>query len=444
MRFVSQIFQPVVSIPKGATIKNIEITCKSQKLLVECGLVRPTSAGLFTILPLARRAISKLENIIHTCLEEVGAQRLSLPCLTSARLWEKSGRLDDVGPELIKVEDRHGKKYLLAPTHEEAIADLFADISPLSYKQLPFLLYQIGNKYRDEHRPKHGLLRAREFSMMDAYSAHATHTCASRAYDTVTEAYRKIFSTLHLPVHRVQAPSGDMGGSLSHEWQLPAQVGEDSLAVCPSCSHAALSTDSSTCQQCGRETKEVNSIEVGHTFVLGSRYSEPLQANYIAADGATASVHMACYGIGITRLLSASIECLSSEKALRWPLAIAPYSALVIGPKEGSKEWLGHGFDRVQAIARQLEQHGFRDDVIVDDRHALTIGKRLVMADRMGYPYIIVCGRGALESPPRYELHRAGGEAPLLLTVGELLHTLRQDRENREIDVEYSETRVGE
>ncbi|CAH2218044.1 jg3136 [Pararge aegeria aegeria] len=206
MRFLSQIFQPVITIPKGAKIKSTEITCKSQKLLMECGLVRPTSSGLFTILPLARRSITKLENIIHHCLEEVGAQRLSLPCLTSAKLWKQSGRIDSVGPELIQVEDRHGKRYLLAPTHEEAIADLVADIGPLSYKQLPFLLYQIGNKYRDEHRPKHGLLRSREFSMLDAYSIHASDACATNTYNVVTDAYKKIFRTLDLPVHRGEFP----------------------------------------------------------------------------------------------------------------------------------------------------------------------------------------------------------------------------------------------
>ncbi|XP_045782131.1 probable proline--tRNA ligase, mitochondrial [Maniola jurtina] len=443
MRFLSQIFQPVITIPKGAKIKNTEITCKSQKLLLECGLVRPTSSGLFTILPLARRAITKLENIIHSCLEEVGAQRLSLPCLTSAKLWEQSGRMEDIGPELIKVEDRHGKKYLLAPTHEEAIADLFADVGPLSYKQLPFILYQIGNKYRDEHRPKHGLLRSREFSMLDTYSIHSSNDCATNTYSIMTEAYKKIFRSLDLPVHRVQAPTGEMGGSLSHEWQLPAEAGEDTLAVCASCSHTALANQSNTCEKCGKGTDAVNSIEVGHTFVLGTRYSEPLQANFIAQNSSNMPLHMGCYGIGITRLISASIESLSSDKSIRWPKAIAPYSAIVIGPKEGSKEWLGHGFDKVESIARQIEQNGCHADVIVDDRHALTIGKRLMMADRMGYPYIIVCGRSALETPPRYELYRsAEGGAPQILDIHELLATLHKQNKNK-IDVEYSEKCVA-
>ncbi|KAH9645540.1 hypothetical protein HF086_006697, partial [Spodoptera exigua] len=200
MRYLSKLFQPVITIPKNAKIKNTEITCKSQKLLLECGLIRPTGPGLFTILPLARRSLDKLETLIRSCIEAAGGQKMAVPSLTSASLWDKTGRLQEIGPELIKMEDRHGKKYLLAPTHEEAIADLLADVGPLSYKQLPLLLYQIGNKYRDEARPKHGLLRAREFSMMDAYGVHESERCARDVYCAVTEAYSTIMGYPYIVV----------------------------------------------------------------------------------------------------------------------------------------------------------------------------------------------------------------------------------------------------
>ncbi|XP_075989519.1 prolyl-tRNA synthetase 2-like protein, mitochondrial isoform X2 [Anticarsia gemmatalis] len=332
MRYLSRIFQPVITIPKNAKIKNTEITCKSQKLLLECGLIRPTSSGLFSIMPLARRSLDKLEAHIRTCLESVGAQRMSLPCLTASSLWEKTGRLGDIGPELMKFEDRHGKKYLLAPTHEEALADLLADVGPLSYKQLPLLLYQISNKYRDEHRPKHGLLRSREFVMCDVYGAHSHVHDAAHVYQRVSTCYNQLFTRLGLNVHRVAAPSGDMGGSVSHEWQLPASAGEDTLSVCPQCQHSALEP-SDTCAQCGGSTTVVNSIEVGHTFILGTKYSEPLDAHYTPSSGPTQPIVMSCYGIGITRLLAASLEALSSEKSLRWPKLIAPYTVCIIGPK---------------------------------------------------------------------------------------------------------------
>ncbi|CAK1554468.1 unnamed protein product [Leptosia nina] len=393
MKYLSRLFQPVITIPKGAKIKNTEITCKSQKLLLECGLIRPTSAGFFTILPLARRGLDKLEQLLHSNLQKVHAQRISLPCLTSAKLWEKTGRLESIGSELFTMEDRHEKKFLLAPTHEEAIADLMVDIGPVSYKQLPLLLYQITNKYRDELRPKHGLLRAREFQMMDLYGIHNDVKCAEGTYSKVTQVYKDFFRELDLPVHQVVAPSGDMGGTLSHEWQLPASAGEDSLAICPSCSHTQL--DSKACVQCGKEMTILQSIEVGHTFILGTKYSEPLQAKCVQPDSKPTPLVMSCYGIGITRLLAASLEALSSETSLRWPKSIAPFSAIVIGPKEGSTEWSKHGADGIEAVAHALDEV-LPDDVIVDDRHNLTIGKRLLTADRMGYPYILVCGRNSV------------------------------------------------
>ncbi|XP_045489735.1 probable proline--tRNA ligase, mitochondrial isoform X2 [Pieris rapae] len=417
MRYLSQIFQPVITIPKGAIIKNTEITCKSQKLLLECGLIRPTTSGFFTILPLARRALDKLELLVNSCLESVQAQRISLPCLTSANLWEKTGRLDSVGSELFTIKDRHDKKYLLAPTHEEAIADLIADVGPLSHKQLPLLLYQITNKYRDELRPKHGLLRAREFTMMDLYGFHSNIQCAHNTYSRVTEVYRRLFDLLDLPVHRLVAPTGEMGGSLSHEWQLPALAGEDSINICPSCSHVQRSGE---CEKCASETDVVQTVEVGHTFILGTKYSEPLQAKCIHPDSNPSPLIMSCYGIGITRLLAASLEALSSDSQIRWPKCIAPFAAIVIGPKEGSKEWSKHGLNHIEGVARKLDGI-LKDDVLLDDRHTLTIGKRLLMADRMGYPHIIVCGRNSIETPPRYELYTNGRREPILGDINELM-----------------------
>lgn len=433
MRYLSRIFQPVIVIPKNAKIKNTEITCKSQKLLLECGLIRPSSSGLFSILPLARRALDKLETHIRACIEAAGAQRLSLPCLTAASLWERTGRLQDIGPELMKLDDRHGKKYLLAPTHEEALADLLADVGPISYKQLPLLLYQISNKYRDEHRPKHGLLRAREFSMLDAYGAHSTEDCALQVYSTVSEAYRKLFEKLQLPIYRVTAPSGDMGGSVSHEWQLPADAGEDQLSVCSNCSHTTLEAKD-ICEKCGQKTSFVQSIEVGHTFILGTKYSTPLEANHTPPKGAAKPIIMSCYGIGITRLLAASLEALSTDKCLRWPKLIAPYTICIIGPKEGSKEWESHGWDAICRLHDTIAQSTpYCEDILIDDRHHLTIGKRLMMADRMGYPFIVVCGKSTQESPPRYEVHAisSADSSAQLLTLEQLIHYIKNDKNVR-------------
>ncbi|XP_052750772.1 probable proline--tRNA ligase, mitochondrial isoform X2 [Galleria mellonella] len=418
----------------------------------ECGLIRPTSSGFFSLLPLAQRSVEKLIHLIRRHIEAAGAQRITLPALTAESLWERTGRLDEVGVELMKMEDRHGKKYLLAPTHEEAIADLLADVGPISYKQLPLLLYQVSSKYRDERRPKHGLLRAREFLMLDAYAAHAHNPADSHnptesnnpadshnpagshaepdVYARLTNAYAQIFQELQLPVYRVAAPAGDMGGSVSHEWQLRAAAGEDQIAVCPSCSHATLDTSGSGCGRCGKEMEIANSIEVGHTFVLGTRYSEPLRALVVPAAGSTRPLAMSCYGIGITRLFAAGVEALSSEKSLRWPEGIAPYSAIIIGPKEGSREWSQHGWEAVQRVYRAAAAvPALGGDVLLDDRHGLTIGKRLLMADRMGYPYIVVCGKSTLDPVPKYEVYRSEAHhatQPELLTLEELVDYLSQ------------------
>ncbi|XP_053623301.1 probable proline--tRNA ligase, mitochondrial isoform X2 [Plodia interpunctella] len=367
------------------------------------------------------------------CVESVGAQRVSLPTLTSVDLWETTGRLGSK-TELLSLEDRHGKPYILSPTHEEAVADLLADVGPISYKQLPLLIYQISSKFRDEQRPKHGVLRAREFRMLDAYGAHAGARCASETYRRARRAYRDLFRQLALDVHAVEAPAGEIGGSLSHEWQLPAAAGEDRLAVCQSCRHASLELTS--CPKCGGETDTHNSIEVGHTFVLGTRYSAPLRALVAPPAGPPLPLHMSCYGLGITRLLAASLEVMSTERCLRWPRDIAPYSVLVIGPKEGSREWSNFGPDAISAFCKRVSAVGggaLAGDVVVDDRGRLTVGRRVVMADKMGYPYIIVCGRSTLDNPPKFEVYRcaANQEAePTLLTVEELLRELAANYSN--------------
>ncbi|KAG7298362.1 hypothetical protein JYU34_017977 [Plutella xylostella] len=251
--------------------------------------------------------------------------------------------------------------------------------------------------------------------MMDAYSHHASEECVLNTYERMSRAYRDIFEGLGLKVFQVEAPSGAMGGSLSHEWQAVAEAGEDSLTICQRCQHAGLEA---TCPRCGGEGEVVSSIEVGHTFVLNTRYSSPLGASYTDAQGARPALRAACYGVGGSRLLAACVEARG-----RWPRSVAPYSALVVPPKEGSKEWQQLGWSSVEQVYSQLSVlPTLRDDVIVDDRCDMTIGKRLMQANRMGYPYVVVMGKAALESPPRYEL--VYGSSTQLLTMPELLKTI--------------------
>ncbi|CAG9789748.1 unnamed protein product [Diatraea saccharalis] len=261
--------------------------------------------------------------------------------------------------------------------------------------------------------------------MMDAYGAHAHEQCARALYGDLAAAIGRIFDKLQLPVYRVEAPAGDMGGSVSHEWQLRACAGEDRLRVCADCGHARLALPSTgggeRCPRCGGHTDTLNSIEVGHTFMLGARYSRPLLAAYTAPGGGSEPLHMTCYGIGITRLLAAGVEALSSESHLRWPAHVAPCSAVLVGPKEGSKEWLSHS-DMIEQVYRQLDAvPALRGDVLVDDRHHLTIGKRLLMADRLGCPLVVVLGKSV--SSGQVEVYRAGADGqlqPELMTLEQL------------------------
>eukprot|EP00002_Diphylleia_rotans_P027814 TRINITY_DN5593_c0_g1_i6.p1 TRINITY_DN5593_c0_g1~~TRINITY_DN5593_c0_g1_i6.p1 ORF type:complete len:545 (-),score=101.79 TRINITY_DN5593_c0_g1_i6:113-1747(-) len=210
----------------------------SHALLLRAGFIRQTGAGIYTYLPLAQRVLGKISQIIDACMSEIDGQKVTMPLFVPASHWKKSGRWDDAGPELIRVKDRNDGDYCLSPTHEEIVTDLVAnDIS--SHKQLPLKIYQIGTKFRDEARPRFGLLRGREFIMKDMYSFHVDKQDAEKAYAQVSGAYHKIFRALGVDYVMVEADNGNMGGSLSHEFHILANVGEDQLFLCNSCNYSA-------------------------------------------------------------------------------------------------------------------------------------------------------------------------------------------------------------
>ncbi|XP_062561687.1 probable proline--tRNA ligase, mitochondrial isoform X2 [Armigeres subalbatus] len=200
MNKLSNIFQPSLIIPKNAIIKNQDVTSKSQRLMLEQGLIRPAGNGTFYILPLLQRSVRKAIDLVdHFMQHHVEAEKLTLPILTSAELWQKSGRLETAGGELMSITDRHGKQQILGPTHEESITALLAAISPVSYRQFPLRLYQISSKFRDEMKPRFGLLRAKEFLMKDLYTFDVGLNEARRTYDQVNDAYRKLFDAVGVP-----------------------------------------------------------------------------------------------------------------------------------------------------------------------------------------------------------------------------------------------------
>ncbi|PNF23894.1 putative proline--tRNA ligase, mitochondrial [Cryptotermes secundus] len=407
VNYVSRLFQPQNVVPKDGIVKREDSLSKSQKLMHDLGVIRQASPGAFHLLPLGERSLQKLIRIVDDEMCKINAQKLLLPLLTSGELWKSTGRWEDIGEELFTLKDRHDRELVLSPTHEEAVTELMASIPQLSYRQLPLLLYQVTSKFRDEMRPRFGLLRGREFIMKDLYTFDTSAEAASETYKAVSKAYDNIFRRIGIQYFKVSAVTGVMGGSVSHEYHFPAAVGEAKLLICESCGYGTSleSCVPSECPECGHGfLKCCPGIEVGHTFLLGTKYSVPLKARFTTVEGKSDFLQMGSYGLGMTRILAAGVEVLSLPDEMRWPIALAPFTVCIVPPKEGSKE------SAVAHLAEELYHRmnsidSFRNDLIIDNRCNMTIGKRLFEAQRTGYPFIVVIGRKALQPVPEFEVH---------------------------------------
>ncbi|KAM8805825.1 putative proline--tRNA ligase, mitochondrial [Eudromia elegans] len=420
---VSRLFQPLAWAEGAEAAAGGEASCRSHRLMVQGGLISPAAPGCYHYLPAAVRALEKLVALVDGAMRAAGGQKLSMPCLSSAEAWRASGRWECMGAELFRLADRHGQGYCLAPTHEEAVTELLAAHGNLSYRQLPLRLYQVTRKFRDEPKPRLGLLRGREFHMKDMYTFDVSAEAARHSYELVCDAYGRFFQALGLRVVRVQADTGSIGGTVSHEFQLPAEIGEDRLALCPAGHFAAnvetMSAEQAACPTCGEPLTHSRGIEVGHTFYLGTKYSSVFNATFCTPENKLQLAEMGCYGLGVTRILAAAVEVLSTEDSIRWPSLIAPYQVCFIPPKRGSREEKGAAlleclYDEVAEAAPQLAS-----DLVLDDRTQLTIGKRLKDANRLGYPYVIVAGKKACDDPAVFEVWSQNtGEVTFLTREG--------------------------
>ncbi|XP_067632995.1 probable proline--tRNA ligase, mitochondrial isoform X2 [Eurosta solidaginis] len=407
MERLSRLFWPVIVSPKNAVIKNVEAISRSQKLLAEMGLVKPAHNGTFQLMPLAQRVFDKCTKLVSRRMSAVGGQQILMPILTSSEHWKKSGRLDGDITEFYLLHDRHGKQFLLSPTHEEAVTALIASISPISYRQLPLRLFQIGPKFRDELKSRFGLIRAKEFIMKDLYTFDRDVQLSLQTYNEVNAAYDTLFRQLEVPFVKVEAATGMMGGSVSHEYHYITPTGEDQLMLCDNCGFAANVEicNAEICRRCKSASLQyVRGIEVAHTFVLKDKYSRPLKATFLQDNGKPEYLVMGCYGIGISRLVAAAVEVLSTEKELRWPKLLAPFDICIIDAKQGSKE---------EEMANKIKNDFCGslgkvcsiEEVLIDDRNHLTIGKRLLDAKRMGYPIIVIISGKIVDGTARVELH---------------------------------------
>lgn len=555
-----------------------EAEVASHKYMLKAGMIRKNASGFYSFLPLARRSVLKIEKIIREEMDKTGAQEIMMPIVQPAEIWQESGRWDVYGKEMFKLADRHGNEYCLAPTHEELITTLVRN-ELRSYKQLPVNLYQIQNKYRDEIRPRFGLMRSREFVMQDSYSFDTDQEGLEKSYQAMYEAYSRIFTRCGLQYRTVLADSGQIGGKHSHEFMALADSGEADIVTCTQCAYAAdveqatpnplpaaaeplqaiekfatphcstiedlvqaagvpaektikavaldidgklvlcmvrgdhevnevavqhvvgghdavpasaellqqyglvpgymsplgaaktseqfhilvdptamqiyngvtganeegfhyrhvtpsrdftgvqvapirLITAADGCPECGAPVQLTRGIEVGQVFQLGTKYSEALQASFLDKDGKAKPFVMGCYGIGVTRTMAAAIEQYHDERGILWPVAIAPYEAVILP--------LNMKDEVMVTAARELYTQLSADssEIVLDDRPERA-GVKFNDADLIGYPVQIVVGKDTkTKGTVEIKVRRTGAKevVPVRTAVGRVQAILRELR----------------
>ena len=376
------------------TLKNTpsEAEVISHKLMIKSGMIRKLSSGQYTWLPLGYKVISKIEKIIREEMDSIGSVEILMPSVQPAELWQESERWDQYGPELLRFSDRHDRNFCLGPTYEEVITDLIKkDVS--SYKQLPINFFQISSKFRDEIRPRFGVMRAREFIMKDAYSFHSNEESLNETYELYKSAYKNIFKRLSLDFTIVDADSGNIGGNESHEFHVIAETGEDDLLLDKSMNGMNLEIAKVKFKENNLDVilnkenlQHVKGIEVGHIFKLGQKYTEKMKAKISTKNSETVNIFMGCYGIGVSRIVAAAIEQNNDERGIKWPKSISPFDAMII-EIDGYKDSRVRSFS--ETIYNNLKKKGV--DLLLDDRD-LKMGNKLNDFELMGIPYAIIIG----------------------------------------------------
>jgi len=378
----------------------------SHQLMIRAGMVKQSSAGIYSWLPLGLKVLKKIENIVREEQNKAGAIELLMPTIQSADLWIKSGRYNDYGKEMLRIEDRGGREMLYGPTNEELITDIFQSYIG-SYKDLPKNLYHIQWKFRDEVRPRFGVMRGREFLMKDNYSFDLNEEGAKKSYDHMFKTYIKTFIRLGLTPISLRADTGPIGGNLSHEFQILANTGESTLYFDKNLenidpeniepqklqSYFATVDDlykEDICPIPKEQLKISKGIEVGHIFYFGTKYSEKLGAFVQNKNGEKNPVHMGSYGIGISRLVGALIEVYHDEKGIKWPLSVAPFKLSIINlmiKDEDCKKKCDEFYKKFTNM---------NIEVLYDDRDC-SIGKKLSDNELIGIPYQLIIGKRDLK-----------------------------------------------
>lgn len=398
--------------PKDAEVK-------SHKLMARAGLIKQTASGIYTYLPLAQRVLRKIEAIIRKSLDTRECSELLMPALQSRDLWEESGRWAEYGPELMRLKDRKERDFCLGPTHEEVITATVRDYIN-SYKKLPLALYQIQTKFRDEMRPRFGLMRGREFIMKDLYTFSASEEDLNYWYDLMKEAYTEIFHLTGLETKIVSSDVGQIGGDEADEFMVMSEVGEDTITYCKSCDYATNQELSGLdvgdkCPKCGGIIETAKGIEVGNIFKLGTKYSKSMNATFTDQDGKQKPVIMGCYGLGISRTLMAIVEQHSDDNSLLWPKNVTPFDVHII-PIQYKDEKI---IEKVDALYKELNQHM---DVLLDNRIERA-GVKFKDADLIGIPIRIIIGKDFEDG--KVELVNRTQDTKELVDIKGLLETLK-------------------
>jgi len=385
----------------------------SHQLMLRAGMIRKVASGIYTWLPLGLKVLRKIENIVREEMNLTGAQEVLMPMVQPKELWEETKRWDKMGPELLRIKDRHERDFCLGPTHEEVITDVIRN-NLRSYKELPLNVYQIQTKFRDEIRPRYGVMRGREFLMKDSYSFDIDEISLNASYLSMREAYKRIIERIGLEYKIVKANSGAIGGDTSEEFHVLAENGEDTIAVSNE-SEFAINTelllkgddDISSLEgkpsPDGKGTIQIKKgIEVGHIFQLGKVYTDAMKANVLTKDGKAQNLFMGCYGIGLSRLVAASIEQNNDDKGIIWPENIAPYEVNIIAI----------GYEKEPEIKQasldlhwELSLMGY--EVLIDDRKD-GYGTKMKDAELIGVPINVIIGKKFFESQEIELKHRDG------------------------------------
>ena len=423
---LSNYFLPVTKdAPSDATIV-------SHQLMLRAGMIRQNGAGIYSWLPLGFKVLKKIEQIVREEMDRAGAVEMLMPTLQQADLWRESGRYDDYGEEMLRITDRGGRDMLYGPTNEEMITDVFRGYVK-SYKQLPLNLYHQQWKFRDEVRPRFGVMRGREFLMKDAYSFDLTEEAARVAYQKMFAAYLNTFDRLGVTAIPMQADPGPIGGDLSHEFLMLAESGESAVF----CDSAVLdvpspgldfdfSDEAALAEEMDKRTKyyaatdekhdeaayaavpderktEARGIEVGHIFYFGTKYSEPMSAGVQDREGNVVNIHGGSYGIGVSRLVGAIIEACNDENGIVWPASVSPFDAGLISmrPKD---EATAAACDAAYAAMGAAGMDVLYDET--EDRAGAKFGRM----DLIGLPWQVIIGPKAVEKGVVELKERATGE----------------------------------